>query len=67
MEYSLGKAFGNDKITQIYIPSTVTHIESGAFDGCGALEMLQYQGTRQEWAGIGGYTPAGCEVLFEGE
>ena len=67
MEYSLGKAFGNDKITQIYIPSTVTHIESGAFDGCDALEILQYQGTRQEWAGIGGYTPAGCEVLFEGE
>ncbi len=35
---------GNENITSITIPESVTYIEEGAFDGCSSLEEIIYEG-----------------------
>ena len=43
------RAFQNEAITLVKIPSTVTDIGSRAFNGCTALTDVYYDGTEDEW------------------
>ncbi len=44
------KAFANKSgITTIYIPKSVTKLESKAFNGCSGLTNITYQGTTAQW------------------
>lgn len=42
----------NEKIKEIYIPTTIIKIYLGNFDGCPSLETIYFAGTQEEWNSI---------------
>lgn len=48
-------------LTTVYLPSTLTKIDSYAFDDCPALSRIIFEGTEAEWAAI--TVEAGNEAL----
>jgi len=50
---SIGKyAFAGAKMTEVTLPSSLTHIGMNAFDNCSSLVDVYYNGTIQNWLGI---------------
>lgn len=47
-----GFCSGCESLTAVYIPKSVTEIQSGAFRDCTALTDVYYEGTEEEWAAI---------------
>lgn len=41
-----------DKLSEIYIPSSITSIENEVFRGCKSLKKVYYQGSKYDWADI---------------
>ena len=45
-------AFINSNITSIKIPSSITAIGNGAFEGCEGLQTVYYAGSAQAWESV---------------
>ena len=45
-------AFVNSNITSIKIPSSITAIGNGAFEGCESLQTVYYAGSAQAWESV---------------
>lgn len=64
-----GTFAGADNLKEVFIPKTVTTIDTEAFDGCNNLEYIYFGGTEVQWNNIkvaaGNEALENAKVLFE--